>query len=960
MARFNDIINSFSSGEVTPRLYGRTDSDAYRKGAKELLNMYSVPQGGVRRRSGTESVLSPWDLDFGTATYSKVIPFVISEDEKYLILIDSQGFSSPFHVYNPDDQYFKLIPSKSVGAPFATFNSNIFDSSSDADVKKLQYTQIGDLLFFTHPDAIPFYIARLSRNNLSYQEIFVRSNNIVSGFGDLTVLKSVPTDDINRTSTTMSVATATGASVVITASAAYFETGTNPGVKLTSIMSFEDAGNVGWGIIISVTSSTVATITIHQAIPTAFVGANSSSQWHGPAWHAGDYPRSVVGRNGSIYYGGTQREPSKIWKSQDFDLFELTNDRVNNAAATPLATDPVSRFISSNSSSKINWMISFNSDILVGTSGGEFSIKGMTGSDIPDIRPQSNFGAEEVPPVIIDGAPIFVQRGGKKIRSLDFDFNINGYTSTDISLLSEHLFSLSLQKVPGANTIPKIIAMASQASPNSILWALDSNNYLFSATIKKQGKIKAWGRVEIAGTDNTRPFAKILSIAVIPSSENGEDALYMLVQRRINSQDLIYLEAIDSEFGFNVLNSTSDIKKTHPIFADAAKVVRTRPVPTFWATYSNNGNADVAAGSLILTLSTGTVTFPGHRLSLGAANAHIEYSGAANIDTAVNTGTIGFSAPNLVNGITTLKRVLFTMSRAHADVKNLIEVYTINAQRELWITINDAAGALIVNQNMVTLSTLEQFIDSEIIHIEVGFDLTGTGGTNHVYLFINGTLISHLTPAIAGTRDNNIGLFRIGADVNRLNGVSIAAMEFRDFFVYDTVQHTKSFVYYPIQDKSSVIRNLNHLREETVAVVGDGKYVGDFLVSSIGRVTMAASDLYDTLIIGLSYTHRIEGLPSEFGASLGTAQGEIKRIDEVVARFQDTAACSFKSANQDLTEISFRDSSDDLDTPIPLVTGDKVLEFDGDYDRNATVILEGDKPLPCNITCLIYKGITYG
>jgi hypothetical protein len=68
MPRFNDIQNSFINGELTPKLYGRSDSEVYKRGCKTLKNMIVQPQGGAKRRTGTEFIT---DRFFTTAGVKK-------------------------------------------------------------------------------------------------------------------------------------------------------------------------------------------------------------------------------------------------------------------------------------------------------------------------------------------------------------------------------------------------------------------------------------------------------------------------------------------------------------------------------------------------------------------------------------------------------------------------------------------------------------------------------------------------------------------------------------------------------------------------------------------------------------------------------------------------------------------------------------------------------------------------
>ena len=50
------IQTNFTSGELSERMFGRIDVSQYYNGAKKLLNYIMMPQGGVKRRSGTRFV----------------------------------------------------------------------------------------------------------------------------------------------------------------------------------------------------------------------------------------------------------------------------------------------------------------------------------------------------------------------------------------------------------------------------------------------------------------------------------------------------------------------------------------------------------------------------------------------------------------------------------------------------------------------------------------------------------------------------------------------------------------------------------------------------------------------------------------------------------------------------------------------------------------------------------------
>jgi hypothetical protein len=232
---------------------------------------------------------------------------------------------------------------------------------------------------------------------------------------------------------------------------------------------------------------------------------------------------------------------------------------------------------------------------------------------------------------------------------------------------------------------------------------------------------------------------------------------------------------------------------------------------------------------------------------------------------------------------------------------------------------------------------------------ELNYDITN-GATR---LFVNGKQLGS-TQTETGTRSSSIDWLGINADV--FLGNSRADIFISDFMVFDSVQHIADHDVFQHQQADNSIINLDYLEGEEVAVVADGLYLGDEEITS-GAITLA--DEYSTIIVGLKYTHLLETMAIDAGTGIGSAQGSIKRIDRAVVRFVESAAASIGPDVNTVEEQVFRVASTPVTDPIELVTDDKVIEFPGDYDRQARIVVTGSDPLPCNVTCIVVRGITY-
>lgn len=73
------LSNSFSGGEVSPTLMGRTDDSGYKTGAEILQNFIVNPTGSIRSRAGFEFVFEVPNND----SHVRLVPFRFSSDQNF-------------------------------------------------------------------------------------------------------------------------------------------------------------------------------------------------------------------------------------------------------------------------------------------------------------------------------------------------------------------------------------------------------------------------------------------------------------------------------------------------------------------------------------------------------------------------------------------------------------------------------------------------------------------------------------------------------------------------------------------------------------------------------------------------------------------------------------------------------------------------------------------------------------
>ncbi len=97
----------------------------------------------------------------------------------------------------------------------------------------------------------------------------------------------------------------------------------------------------------------------------------------------------------------------------------------------------------------------------------------------------------------------------------------------------------------------------------------------------------------------------------------------------------------------------------------------------------------------------------------------------------------------------------------------------------------------------------------------------------------------------------------------------------------------------------------------------------------------------------------------EAGATDGSAQGKIKRIDEVNLRLYRSVNALVGNALTNLDRIPFRSGADEMDEPIPLFTGDKEIDMPAGYDQDGYIYVRQDLPLPMTVIGIFARMQTY-
>ena len=160
---------------------------------------------------------------------------------------------------------------------------------------------------------------------------------------------------------------------------------------------------------------------------------------------------------------------------------------------------------------------------------------------------------------------------------------------------------------------------------------------------------------------------------------------------------------------------------------------------------------------------------------------------------------------------------------------------------------------------------------------------------------------------------------------------------------------------------ATVFKGLEHLEGETVGVVGNGGYIGDFVVEN-GQIDITPANVnkVGTAIIGIKYKGILKS--PNLGVQLQGTQtfSNMKNIYKIGLNLSFSAGGKVGDSLYYLEEIQDFNPEGLLDTP-PLPIDDyKEINYEGDYSKEKHYFVVQDKPLPFHISAIVpfYKHVS--
>ena len=242
--------------------------------------------------------------------------------------------------------------------------------------------------------------------------------------------------------------------------------------------------------------------------------------------------------------------------------------------------------------------------------------------------------------------------------------------------------------------------------------------------------------------------------------------------------------------------------------------------------------------------------------------------------------------------------------------------------------------------------------DGELIGLTYQREQQVTAWHRHVFggVFGSGKAVCE-SVAVIPTDDTEYEVYVI---IKRtINGATKRYIEVLNTFDFTTTDNT-TFNFLDSQlsysgSSTTTLSGLSHLEGQTVSILADGATHPDKVVSS-GAITLDRA--VTKAKVGLSYSSILQTMRLDAGSQNGTSQGKTKRIYEITIRLFESVGVEVGESLTNMERIPFRTSADPMDQGIPPFTGDKAVEFRGNYDTDGFIFVRQTQPLPLTILSL--------
>lgn len=924
------LKSSFAGGELSPSMYGRTDTAKYDSGAAVLRNFFVLRYGGAANRPGFKFIAQTYNNKKAV-----LIPFMYSTDQNYIVEITAgrcQFYTDGGIVVKED------------GTPYSI--ENFFADKDLEDAAKIKYTQSADVLFIVHPAHAPMTLTRYGNLDWRFEAMditggpfdeTVYNNKIITkslewnkpGVYNITIPPSILSVDIEmagggggggggfaqtylggaiigkNTGGTGGRGALISKKITVTEGktyAAIVGAGGAGGASLTANGGTASNGNSGG-------QSSFGDIVFADGGDGGYGASNNGNGSAGASYGSG-------GTGGNGGYGtsnGSSGSPGWVRLFYTLSIGDNTTVKASDVYGDITLTASNDIFAKSDEGSLFALTHFLETDYKKGTpssTGGKLQVSVVPKSNVYVESFgfwDGNFSLEKYDPVSLQWVNIRTQSGNRSqnysLTEENTSESIASYrvTSTEFNT---GVWSGENEKQRGYITIQSIggdytghVLITEYVSPTVV-----------KGTVKKQ----------LASTDETRDFA-----FAAWNGEKGYPSATGFYEDRL---------VFAGSKGFPQTFWTSKTGDYYNFGTSIPSADDDGITATLNGGQMNGIKAIIAFGEMLLLTAGGEFKVSGGGKAITGSNVLSqpqEYRGVSD----VNPVTIG-------------SRIIYVQHQGNI-IRDL--AYSYDVDKYTGDDLNLLASHLFEGHKIISM-TYQQIPNSIVWCVRDDGLLLGLTYIKeqdiyawHQHTTAGGKFVSVCN--IGGSTED-----KLYAVIERGGQYYVEIMESRDkstnvedqFFVDSGITYEG--------EPTDEISGLEHLEGYTVAILADGNVLPQQTVEN-GKVFLG--NKYKKVHVGLPIDAEIKTLPIDFTAQDGTYLSRKKRIATVTLLLKDSRGGLFGMKENELDEFKWR-SNEAYGEPISSQTGKfKVTIKSATYDETQQIIIKQPDPLPMTVLSLI-------
>lgn len=631
----NNATVNFSSGQLAPTVWGRIDRPFYATGVEVMRNFIPLLTGPAFFRPGTtyvnhtrlnrQAFLIPFQFndaqayvleftdlkmrvykDGGVVTETAKNVTGATQASQVVVTSNSHGFNDGDEVYflavggmtELNGNFYIVSDSAANTFKLKDIDGNYISSSGfgaytsggtvarvyeittpyvEADLFELKYAQTADVMYIVHPMYAPRKLTRTAHASWTLTTYTRTNDKFIAAAKNITGITQANPG-------------------VVTSVAHGYDTGDRVLIESVGGMT-QLNGNSYYAV--KITDDTYSLTTLAGvAVNTSSYGAYTT----GGTSKLEKYPGAVGFYGGRLFMGGSDGDPDTLFGSRGPNTTTGAPQYDDFTVGTAASDAVVFTITSQNGTAdRIRWFSGNPKFMVIGTFGGVYKANG--GSDGAAITPTAisvsnieSYGCQDINPVFVGSQTVYVEKGGRTIRSFEFDLLSDTYSAFDKNVLSEDITYGGLTQIAFTQGRPDLI------------WGARGDGRLVSCTFLSREDVAGWAHHPIGGDGLVR--------SVCPEFRpNNFDRLWVVVERTINGHTRRYMEyltddpTIPDRSEYYTGDSAADLTKYRNLtFEEQKKFVRLDSALALDTTQTTTLSLSAASGDSV-TATAGSSIF---------------------------------------------------------------------------------------------------------------------------------------------------------------------------------------------------------------------------------------------------------------------------------------------------------------------------------------------------------------